>query len=1077
MPTGRSNEQAGTSSPGPSWVRSCFNHLREKAVTWMLLIVFTTGTVSSFWNLYSWEQQLSHAYPLQGTALQMLTLQEFRSLYSSEVVSRLQPLGIEARHDYRSSDHAIPLPATLTIELGERLSKARPGAHIRLYSDSPFPWRRDGGPRDDFEREALAAVRQKPDQPFYRFEEFEGRSSLRYAMADRMQASCVACHNSHPSSSKTDWQVGDVRGVLEFIRPLDNEVAAGQSARQLGLLVTLTMASLGLAGLGLLYLRLQRSAASLGASESRTRAVLEVALDCIVMMDQEGQILEFNPAAERAFGYSRKEIVGKRLSEVLIPLGARQAHERGLRHYLETGEIGILGKRIEVTAYRANGTEFPVELAVGVSQQEGQPVFTAYLRDLTDRKQADEALAESLAMSALKADVAHTLISSDNHREILQCCCEALVRHLGAAFARIWTLNEKEQMLELQTSAGIYTHIDGDHSRVPVGKFKIGKIAEERKPHLTNHVVGDPRVGNQEWARQMGMVAFAGYPLIVGDRLVGVMAMFARHTLAPTTLEALGVVADSIALGIERFDAERGRIQATAAKAIAEDASRAKSEFLAHMSHEIRTPLNGILGFTELLRRGVGSEVQRDEYLETINSSGRHLSSLIDDILDLSKIEAGRMEFERIRCSPHQVITEVLSVLRVRAQEKGLSLECRWTSGIPETILTDPARLRQLLMNLVGNAIKFTERGGVKLLATVTLDSLEPRFLIEVHDTGVGIPAERIDIIFAPFEQADSSITRRFGGTGLGLAISRCIARSLGGEITVESRPGRGSIFRATLETGSLDDVPILDQPPTEALLAARSSDAGIARRLASSRVLLVEDGESNRQLIRVVLQEAGAKVVCAENGQEGLEAECRDSFDLILMDMQMPVMDGYTAAERLRDRGCTIPILALTAHAMRGDKEKCFAAGCSGYLTKPINIDKLVQAVADALEKSAAGALEAQIDVAGDETANEGPQTSPAIASTLPVERAPFRQIVTTFIERLDGQLDEMQSAYDRADWDKLAELAHWLKGTGGTVGFNCFTEPARRLEQLARQRRIAEIKSCVQVLVSLAGNLAVPT
>ncbi len=189
------------------------------------------------------------------------------------------------------------------------------------------------------------------------------------------------------------------------------------------------------------------------------------------------------------------------------------------------------------------------------------------------------------------------------------------------------------------------------------------------------------------------------------------------------------------------------------------------------MSHEIRTPLSSILGFTELLRRDIGSANQKVTYLDTITSSGRHLSTLIDDILDLSKIEAGHMEFERVPCSPHQIIGEVLSVLRVRAQEKSLHLECVWTTTVPSIIETDPARLRQLLMNLIGNAIKFTDQGGVKVIASIAWEGPDPRFRIDVHDTGIGIPSERMDCIFSPFEQADTSITRRFGGTGLGLAI------------------------------------------------------------------------------------------------------------------------------------------------------------------------------------------------------------------------------------------------------------------------------------------------------------------
>ncbi len=524
-------------------------------------------------------------------------------------------------------------------------------------------------------------------------------------------------------------------------------------------------------------------------------------------------------------------------------------------------------------------------------------------------------------------------------------------------------------------------------------------------------------------------------------------------------------------------EAKRSEEALQNAKRNAEAANLSKSEFLANMSHEIRTPLSSMLGFTELLRRDIGSPEQKETYLETITSSGRHLSALIDDILDLSKIEAGHMEFERVSCSPHQIITEVLSVLRVRAQEKSLRLEGVWTSPVPEWIETDPARLRQLVMNLAGNAIKFTERGGVKLVASIAWDSPEPRLLIEVHDTGIGIPADRIDRVFLPFEQADSSITRRFGGTGLGLAISRKIVEGLGGEISVESELGQGSVFRVKLLTGPLDKTRVLTAPPSEALMAADASKPASLISLAGVRVLLVEDGQSNRELISLVLQEAGAKVTCVENGQYGLETASRDPFDLILMDMQMPVMDGYTATERLRERGCTLPIIALTAHAMRGDREKCLQAGCSGYLSKPIDIDELLRTVAVALNESKADADGSSRDAAkGQTNVFVAPEPSSAITSSLPSDNPNFRPIIEGFVTRLHARLEEMRTACEEADWDKVVECAHWLHGSGGTIGFKCFTDPARRLGQLAKQHDIGESEEVIREIALLADRIAVP-
>ncbi len=292
--------------------------------------------------------------------------------------------------------------------------------------------------------------------------------------------------------------------------------------------------------------------AALATSEARKSAVINTALDCIVTIDAEGRVLEFNPAAEAKFGYSRDEVLGKELAGLIVPPELRKAHREGLKRQAASGEGRILGRRLELSAVRRDGSRFPVELTVVPIHLPDQTIFSAHLRDITDRKEAERVLVERAQIVALEADVGAVLTRGESLREMLRLCSEAIVRHMHAAFARIWTLNEGQDVLELQASAGMYTHLDGAHSRVPVGKFKIGLIAQERKPHLTNQVVGDPRVGNQEWARREGIVAFAGYPLLVGNRLIGVVALFARNELTDMTLQGLGEISGTIALGIER---------------------------------------------------------------------------------------------------------------------------------------------------------------------------------------------------------------------------------------------------------------------------------------------------------------------------------------------------------------------------------------------------------------------------------------------------------------------------------------------------------------------------------------------
>ncbi len=392
------------------------------------------------------------------------------------------------------------------------------------------------------------------------------------------------------------------------------------------------------------------------------------------------------------------------------------------------------------------------------------------------------------------------------------------------------------------------------------------------------------------------------------------------------------------------------------AKDAAEAANRAKSEFLANMSHEIRTPMTAILGFSDLLSNASVTDVDRTDFIETIQRNGKHLLGIINDILDISKIEAGKMTVERIDCSPCQIASDVASLMRSRAIAKNLSLHLKYNGPIPESIQTDPTRLRQILINLLGNAIKFTEQGSVCLtVAMMATADGSTRISFEVTDTGVGITPEQMASMFQPFTQADTSTTRRFGGTGLGLTISRRLAQMLGGDIAGRSTPGQGSTFVVTIDTGSLEDVRQFNDL-NEAVWSAehQPSDATPfeANDLLSRRVLLAEDGQDNRRLIAVMLGGHGISIEKADNGQIAVDKalQARDSgqpYDCILMDMQMPVLDGYDATRRLRQLGFRTPIIALTAHTMRGDRELCLAAGCDDYATKPVDCNVLLRMLA----------------------------------------------------------------------------------------------------------------------------------
>ena len=385
------------------------------------------------------------------------------------------------------------------------------------------------------------------------------------------------------------------------------------------------------------------------------------------------------------------------------------------------------------------------------------------------------------------------------------------------------------------------------------------------------------------------------------------------------------------------------------------------------MSHEIRTPMTAILGFADILLDTIPNS-DAVEAVQTIKRNGVHLLGIINGILDLSKIEAGRFHLEYTECSPCVIVSEVLALMRVRAAAKNLPLTAEWVGAIPETIQSDPLRLRQIFINLIGNAIKFTEVGGVRVVGRcVKTPNTEVKMQFDVIDTGIGLTPEQMEHLFQPFAQADSSTSRRFGGTGLGLAISKRLAEMLGGDITLASSHGQGCSFTLSVAAGDLQNVRMLENAslPIHEQTALEPRKHADKSRL-TGRILLAEDGPDNQRLISLLLRNAGAKVILAENGEVAVElalaAHCEEKpFDLIFMDMQMPVMDGAQASKKLRAEGVTTPIVALTAHAMTGDREKCLGLGCDDYLSKPIDRAALIDMAARHMKTRCPDPLDSQ--------------------------------------------------------------------------------------------------------------------
>ena len=504
-----------------------------------------------------------------------------------------------------------------------------------------------------------------------------------------------------------------------------------------------------------------------------------------------------------------------------------------------------------------------------------------------------------------------------------------------------------------------------------LGLLGTGVCSGQASANVVWYMAGVPLlgayIGGDRAGYAWGLAACGALGLLVlSERVVRIPPEYVPSR-AETAFDVAGLVAIISSLAgawvkvtLAHVEALRAREQVISRQAdelsLARDealaASRVKSEFLANMSHEIRTPMNAVLGYADLLLDPGTGDVIREDYVRTIRRNGEHLLCLLDDVLDLSKLEAGRMTVESIPCSVREIVADVAKLMRPRADAARLKLSTEELTAIPSQVHSDPTRIRQILLNLVGNAIKFTERGSVRLAVSYA----EPdRLTLTVADTGIGLDAAQIAGLFQPFSQADHSTTRRFGGSGLGLSISLRLAALLGGDITVTSQPAHGSTFTVTLhapaEPGARMLTPERDTPPP--VRAHLDTLPGLC-----GSVLIAEDVAVNQRLLATILRKAGATVAVADNGLVALncvrEALARhEPFDLVLMDMQMPEMDGYEATRTLRREGYRGPIVALTAHAMSEDRARCLDAGCDDYLTKPIDRPGLLGLAARYLRRS----------------------------------------------------------------------------------------------------------------------------
>jgi len=996
---------------------------------------------------------------------------------------------------------------------------------------------------------------------------------------------------------------GEVLGALCVMDMVPRELSLGQKnalrtlARQVVAHLELQMLASGWSH--------QRAGAA-QAQEDMDR-LFTLSLDMMCVAGFDGYFKRVNPAWEKTLGYSSEELLAKPYLDFIHPDDREPTLAEAQK--LTTGAQTIAFEN----RYLAKDGSYRWLLWNVTPSAEQQLVYGA-ARDITDRKRAEQRLATGYAVTRVLAD---SLTLPAAAPQILQAVCNTLGWEMGA----IWRVDEKEGVIhcvELWHVPSIQIpefEAVTRNDRFPIAVGLPGRVWSSDQPAWIPDVATDANFPRAAIADKEGLHGAFGFPIRRGGKIVGMMEFFSREIRQPDmeVLQMFDAIGSQIGQFIDRMRAEEwlkiytrdleiaknveaenaARLahlvkELDVARRRAEDAALAKSEFLANMSHEIRTPMNAILGMTDLALDTKLTPEQR-EYMKTVKDSANSLLNLINDILDFSKIEARKFELDRVEFDLRETLEDSMKSLALRAAENQLELACQIPEDAPVRLMGDPARLRQIIVNLAGNAIKFTDRGEVVLrVETQTRTEKDTLLHFTVADTGIGIPPEKQQMIFEAFNQADSSTARKYGGTGLGLTISFELVKMMGGRIWVESQPGQGSKFHFTASfglkkdvatrpdltsLGSLRDLPVLvvdDNSTNRRILEERLSQwkmkptvtdgartaletierahqAGapfalalidaqmpemdgfaLARRIKKYRrssrpalimltsagrrgdlaqcrelgirayltkpvkqsdlldsilnvlskstrgklrgspaapdlerdrrqtalplnILLAEDNIINQKLATQVLKKRGHSVCVVRDGRQALAALDKGRFDLVLMDVQMAVMGGLEATAAIREMekkvGGHIPIIAITAHAMPGDREMCLEAGMDAYVSKPLQAAELFEQIETLLPRSAPAPLELATEDSGNGVLDEA-----ALLSQVDGDIKLLRQLITIFLADSPRALAEIQKALELCDLEELRRTAHAFRGSVSIFAAPAARKAALKLESLAR-------------------------